>query len=146
MSTPTIQPMENSVTQNQPFVEINNVKIDIEIADTQAKQELGLMNRTELCENCGMLFVFDKVGFYPFWMKNTIISLDIIFIAEDGKIVEIAPNMPTDPCIGVDETKQDCITPVADTQIPHKYVLEVNAGFCNKNNIKVGDLVSGLIF
>jgi len=134
---------ENPISQGPQLI-INNTKINIELAVTSEEQEKGLMFRESLCDNCGMLFVFDKVGLYPFWMRNTLISLDIIFIAEDGKIVEIIPNMPTDPCIGVDFSKQDCITPVASSQTPHKYVLEVNAGFSKQHDIKVGDSVEGL--
>jgi len=133
---------ENPISQGPQLI-INNTKINVEFAVTSEEQEKGLMFRESLCDNCGMLFVFEDEEIHNFWMRNTLISLDIMFIAEDGKIVEVIPNMPTDPCIGVDFSKQDCITPVASSQTPQKYVLEVNAGFSKKHDIKVGDFVEG---
>jgi hypothetical protein len=59
----------------------------VEIADTVAKQQMGLMNREELCQDCGILFVFEKPQNLVFWMKNTYISLDIIFIDANGEIL-----------------------------------------------------------
>jgi len=143
MLKPVLQPIEPpSIKQKQPFVKINSVKIDVEIADTKEKQELGLMNRTKLCSTCGMLFVFDKEGFYPFWMKNTLISLDIIWINSAGKIVSISKNTKVDNCDYI--STPGCQPKVYKPTAFAKYVLEVNASFCNKNSIKVGDIVYGL--
>ncbi len=121
---------------------VNGVKINIEIADTPKKREVGLMYKTNLCETCGMLFVFEKEGLYPFWMKNTLISLDIIFINKNGTIVDVVRNMPVDPCYKSNQV--DCVIPVASTQNLHKFVLEVNAGFAKMHSIKIGDKVIGL--
>ncbi|MDA1338226.1 MAG: DUF192 domain-containing protein [bacterium] len=126
----------------QDNIEINGVNIKIELADTKEKQEVGLMNRTELCENCGMLFIFDEEGIYNFWNMNTYIPLDAIYIAEDKKIVEIK-SLPKYICHLV-ETKETCLPVSINPTKNAKYVLEVNAGFTKTHNIKVGNLIKGL--
>ena len=68
----------------------------IELAKTEAERNQGLMYRKELDKNKGMLFIFDKEGSHPFWMKNTLIPLDIIWIDSRGKIVFISQNVQ--PC------------------------------------------------
>ena len=114
-----------------PYVEIGDTKVDLELAITPAEQARGLMHREYLDENSGMLFVFEQEGKPGFWMKNTLISLDMIFINADDKIVDI---MTAEPC-----EKDPCksYTPQAEA----KYVLEVNAGFAQKHNIEIGDEV-----
>ncbi len=124
------------------IIKINDVEIKIELADTKEKHESGLMNRTGLCENCGMLFVFESEGFYPFWMKNTLISLDMIWIDSENKIISIAENTKTDTCDY--NTDPDCKPQTYRPIGSAKYVLEVNAGFTKTHNIKTGELVSGL--
>jgi uncharacterized protein len=106
------------------------VSIDIEIADDEAKREVGMMGRPVMEERQGMLFIFDEEFFASFWMRNTILSLDMIFINKQGKIVTIHKN-----------TK-----PFSDDSYPANaltmFVLEVNAGFTDKYGIKEGDMVS----
>lgn len=107
------------------------VSIIAEIADDPAERSQGLMHRTELCKKCGMLFIFDN-EMVSFWMKNTYIPLDMIFVSEDMKIVKIHENVPpceADPC------------PKYNSDGPIKYVIEVNAGFTEENGIEVGDSV-----
>jgi uncharacterized protein len=74
------------------FPNSNNAKFIVEIADTPEGQSYGLMYRTELEENRGMLFIFDQERQLSFWMKNTFIPLDIIFIDSDGTINTIHEN------------------------------------------------------
>ena len=62
-------------------------KIDIEIADDHYERQLGLMNRKEMKENEGMLFIFDKLEMQSFWMRNTLISLDMLFVNDQKQIV-----------------------------------------------------------
>ena len=104
----------------------------IEVARTESERERGLMFRKNLSQNTGMLFVFDKEAIYPFWMKNTLISLDIIWIRKDKKIVFIKEN--AEPC---DTDACPHINPAAEAL----YVLEINAGISENFGLKIGDSV-----
>jgi uncharacterized protein len=111
------------------IIYINNNEIKVEIADTQLEQQQGLMNREYLEEDSGMLFIFTEEEKKSFWMKNTLIPLDIIFISENYLINDI---YSVQPC----ET-DECELYSANA----KYVLEVDEGYCEENNINVGDFV-----
>jgi hypothetical protein len=104
-------------------------KIAIEIPDSDAEIRQGLMYRSSLPESAGMLFIYEKSGLKVFWMKNTKIPLDIIFIDEKREIVTI----------------QKHTVPYSEHPIPShknaKYIVEVNAGFCDKYQIKEGDKI-----
>jgi uncharacterized membrane protein (UPF0127 family) len=102
----------------------------VELAKSPAEQEKGLMDRVELGQNNGMLFIFNKEGIYPFWMKNTLIPLDMIWIDSNNKVVFIAKNVQ--PC-------KTLICPTVVSSAKAKYILEVNAGVCEKIGIQVGD-------
>ncbi|MDP2909631.1 MAG: DUF192 domain-containing protein, partial [bacterium] len=91
------------------------------------------MGGESLEEDAGMLFVFDKEDFYSFWMKNTLMPLDMIWINENNKIVYIQKNAR--PC--ETEKCQNYATPEKA-----KYVLEINAGLADKYGIKIGDIVN----
>ena len=108
--------------------ERSEVEVEVEIADDEAEQRRGLMERTELAENTGMLFVFDREAPRSFWMRNTLIPLSIAYIAADGRIVDIQDMQP------LDETSH----PSAE---PAQYALEVNQGFFAERGIEVGDVV-----
>jgi uncharacterized membrane protein (UPF0127 family) len=103
-------------------------EVQVEIADERAEQQRGLMERTELAENAGMLFVFDRDAPRSFWMRNTLIPLSIAYIASDGSIVDIQDMQP------LDETSH----PSAE---PAQYALEVNQGFFAERGIEVGNVV-----
>ncbi len=124
-----------SCAKNLNLISIDNgknlIKINVEIADDNNEREKGLMLRESLDENSGMLFVFEKEEPQTFWMKNTLISLDIIFIDKNNKIIGIEK---AEPC------KQDPCA-LYRSSGPAKYILEVNAGFSAKNKISVGDKV-----
>jgi uncharacterized protein len=104
-------------------------KIDLEIADTEYERELGLMNRNQMEENEGMLFIFPDLNIRSFWMRNTLISLDMIFINEQKKIVTIHKNTKI----------------LSDTSYPSSqasmYVVEVLSGYTDRHNIQVGDKI-----
>ncbi|MBK7227664.1 MAG: DUF192 domain-containing protein [Ignavibacteriales bacterium] len=104
-------------------------KIDIEIADDHYERQLGLMNRKEMKENEGMLFIFDKLEMQSFWMRNTLISLDMLFVNDQKQIVTIHKNT---------KTLSDQSYPSSE---PAKYVVEVLAGFTDKHNIQIGDKI-----
>ena len=104
-------------------------KIDIEIADNNYERQLGLMNRNEMNENQGMLFIFPEVEMQSFWMRNTLISLDMIFVNDKKEIVTIHKNT---------KTLSDQSYPASK---PSLYVVEVLAGFSDRHNIIVGDKI-----
>ena len=107
------------------------IEVKAEIADTPEKRERGLQFRKHLDENAGMLFTFNNDATYSFWMKNTLIPLDIIFLSKDFIIVEI---IHAEPC-----EEEPCET--YSTEKYSRYILEVNGNFTIKNNIKVGDRI-----
>lgn len=110
---------------------INDKIVNVEIAGTAEKHYQGLSNRENLCENCGMLFVFPDKKERTFVMRDMNFPLDIIWI-DDDKIVKIDKNLPS-------EGSNPKI--LYSSGQPVNYVLEVNAGFCDKNNIKIGDKI-----
>lgn len=103
--------------------------IDIEIADNEQKTAQGLMYRSAMPRNAGMLFLMPREDIQSFWMRNTYIPLDMIFVNSNKEIVTIHANT----------------TPMNEnsyiSKAPALYVVEVNAGYCNKNNIKEGDKI-----
>ena len=119
-------------TQQNPnnLVCFGNNCFSVELAKTNAEREQGLMNRKELDNDKGMLFIFDKDGIYSFWMKNTLIPLDMIWMDSNYQVVFMAKNVQ--PC-------KTLICPVISPSINARYVLEVNAGVSNRLGIKIGD-------
>jgi hypothetical protein len=111
----------------------HNLDLQIERAESLAHQAKGLMHREKLDENSGMLFIFSNEAKRTFWMKNTYIPLDLIYISKDKKIIEIKENL--EPC-----QANDCST--YTSVVEAQYVLEVNAGFVEKNQIKIGEEVA----
>jgi hypothetical protein len=116
---------------------MNNTEISVRLARTQPEREKGLSGISSLEAKSGMLFIFENKEISPvFWMKDTLIPLDIIWIA-DGKIVRIDKNVPV-PSADTPTNK----IPTYTAGRPVDYVLEVNAGFSESNSIKTGDSVS----
>lgn len=103
--------------------------IDIEIAQDDSKRTLGLMYRDTMAENQGILFVFNEEEMRSFWMKNTILSLDMIFVNANNEIVTI--HKYTKPYSEESYSSDK----------PASYVVEVNAGFADKYKLKVGDKI-----
>jgi uncharacterized protein len=101
----------------------------VEMAQTLEQQAQGLMFRTELADDKGMLFPFEQNRIASFWMKNTLIPLDIIFVGADGRIVNIAQN-----------TTPYSRDPVQSTA-PVAAVLELRGGLTKQLGIKAGDRV-----
>lgn len=102
------------------------VKLQVEIADTEAERQRGLMGRTALGENRGMLFVFESETTLSFWMKDTLIPLSVAYLDSEGRIIDIQDMQP------LDETSH----PSAE---PAQYALEVNQGFFEEHGVEVGD-------
>jgi uncharacterized protein len=129
----TTAPVTESETSQTPTVDIINsegerVEVEVEIADNDAERQRGLMERTALAENAGMLFVFEREQPLSFWMKNTLIPLSVAYIDSTGRIVDIQDMEP------LDETSH----PSAE---PGQYALEVNQGFFAERGIEVGNEV-----
>jgi uncharacterized membrane protein (UPF0127 family) len=103
------------------------VAVNVEVAATNAKRELGLMYRRHLDEAAGMIFLFKQPQHLTFWMKNTLIPLDMIFAGSDGRIVGIVENA-TPLSESIDAVDGDS-----------QYVLEVNGGFCKRHGVIAGD-------
>ena len=110
----------------------NGTKVGVEIADTEATRARGLMFRNDLAQDRGMIFLFDQSGRHSFWMKNTVIPLDILWLDQSGRIVSIAHAVPpchVDPC--------PSYTPRAEALA----VVEVVSGFAKQHGLKMGDKV-----
>jgi uncharacterized protein len=103
--------------------------VTVELARTDAEKARGLMERTSLRDDAGMLFLFDASADHAFWMKNTLIPLDMIFISDDGQIVGIVPRA----------TPGD-LRP-RSVGVPSRYVLEVNGGWAEARGVATGDRV-----
>lgn len=108
---------------------INNKEYKFEIALTKEERQKGLMFRKELSKNGGMLFVYREKRYLSFYMKNTVIPLDIAFLDEFFRIINIEEMYP------LDETSINSIEPA-------QFALEVNRGFFKKVGLKEGDIIN----
>ena len=109
------------------------IPVFVELAITPSEKAKGLMFRKSLPEGQGMLFVYDQPLIPPFWMKNTLIPLDILFIGSDYKIKHIATDVP--PC----KNEDPCPSVAPFEKV--RYVLEINGGESARKKIAVGDSV-----
>lgn len=131
-------PAEPSIAPSEPFTEVERITLEgpdgrtaqlwAWIADTQDKRARGLMHRTELPADAGMLFVFEEDHTGGFWMKNTRIPLSIAYIGADGEILRIMDMRPctADPCR------------IYDPEVAYRSALEVNQGRFREAGIAVG--------
>jgi uncharacterized membrane protein (UPF0127 family) len=103
--------------------------LEVELMLTEARQERGLMYRRSLADDRGMLFVWAQPSVHTFWMHNTCIPLDMLFIDGDGTIAGIVENAPT---LNDQGRAIDC---------PVRYVLEVNAGWSRRHGVAPGQRV-----
>ncbi|MCS7012850.1 MAG: DUF192 domain-containing protein [Chloroherpetonaceae bacterium] len=111
-------------------VRIDTAVVWVEVADRDELRQRGLMFRTELPEDEGMLFVFERPEIQSFWMRNTYIPLDIAFIDEKGRITDIYQMKPLDE------------EPRYESSVPVPFAIELNQGWFAKRGIKVGAQVS----
>ncbi len=123
-----------SACQAQPKVTVTTqdgrqIGFVVEIADTPSKRTMGLQYRRELDSGRGMLFVFPVEDIQSFWMKNTPLPLDMIFITREGKIA------------GIIERTVPFSLDARSVTVPSQYVLEINAGLAERHGIKTGDTV-----
>jgi hypothetical protein len=125
--------IKNPGTPGKDKVCYKNYCFEVELAKTDAERNQGLMFREKLDSDKGMLFIFDREGDYPFWMKNTLIPLDIIWINEKKEVVFISENAQPcekDPCPSINPGKNA------------KYVLEVNGGTSQKMGLNIGNTLN----
>ncbi len=111
--------------------------VKVEVATTEKEIQRGLMQRTGLAPDAGMIFLFRPNRPVNFWMYNCLISLDMIFV-KNGKIVKICENVP--PCKSKDP--HDCPVYPEGAAIDVSEVVEVNAGYAKAHGLKEGDPVS----
>lgn len=130
-TTETIDKHGNPITDESIAIvkHLNsNTLLELEVAATSQKRQAGLMNRTELDSNKGMLFIFSSEQPLSFWMKDTSISLDIIFLNKDLKVISISSN-----------TKTQQTTEIYNSNGLAQYVIETVAGWAESTNVEIGD-------
>jgi uncharacterized membrane protein (UPF0127 family) len=107
----------------------DGTRVRLELALTDEEKQLGLMFRDSLPADRGMLFIFEADGPLQFWMKNTFIPLDFVWVSASGQVVDVRANVPpcrADPCPGYDSSK------------PARAVLEVNSAFAAAHGVRPG--------
>ncbi len=130
---------ENKLKFKNGIIEIGKATLKAEFALTGEEQQRGLMNRTQIPENFGMLFVFSDDDYRSFWMKNTFIDLSIAYIGANKKILEIIDMKAVSSSLDADP-------PSYPSTVKAKYALEVNKGWFQKNKIKVGDKIKNFTY
>lgn len=130
---PTIDIVRAEYVNNNGNISVSFIaRVFVEVPDDLEEHERGLMFRQHLPWSSGMLFGYNSEEPRSFWMKNTLIPLDMIFVDDNSEIVHIIENVP--PC------EQDPCQSYPSEE-PAQYVLEVNAGFVQQNAVQVGDLL-----
>lgn len=130
-TTETIDKHGNPITDESIAIvkHVNsNTLLELEVAASSHKRQAGLMNRTELDSNKGMLFIFSNEQPLSFWMKDTSISLDIIFLNKDLKVISISSN-----------TKTEQTTEIYSSNGQSQYVIETVAGWAESANVEIDD-------
>lgn len=125
-------PVRQHLLAPPPTLQLHGQIIKLELADTETKRARGLSGRSPLARDEGMLFVFPGPTKPGFWMKEMKFPLDLVWLDEKWRVVDLIQN-------ATPESYPQTFTPPA----PVKYVLEVTAGFVNRNHLKVGDTVQG---
>ncbi len=115
-------------------VRINSLVIAAEVAKTTQTRSQGLSKRESLAPNTGMLFVFEKVDRYNFWMKDVKFPIDIIWIGQDKRIADITHSAQLEPGV------PDNLLRIYQPAVSVLYVLEVAEGTAAFNNLRIGDL------
>jgi uncharacterized membrane protein (UPF0127 family) len=101
-------------------------RVSVEVARTRRQHQLGLMYRTHLPPDAGMLFLFDRPKVQQFWMRNTLVSLDMIFVSSEMKVVGVVENAQPKTMTG------------RSVPVVSQYVVEVNAGWARAHRVAAG--------
>lgn len=128
-----------AVPSQKKFVKVffpNGFSLTAELAVTDEERQLGLMFRDRINWDQGMLFLFEEEGFHSFWMKNMLISLDILWLNKEKRIIHVETHVP--PC-----KKVPC--PSYSSRVSAMYVLEVRAGSVEKNQLKLYDKIEFIL-
>ncbi len=136
MSLPSDSKLE-SVEFPRGTILVDDVPLEVQIADTEPRRVRGLMFQDQLPFDQGMIFVFDKPGLYSLWMLNMQFPLDMIWFDQDGKVIHIEKNVP--PCKAALEIAT-CQSVIPDGEAV--YVLEVTSGFIDQNKITEDSILS----
>ncbi len=136
----SIAPSQAKILQIVDGATTDNIKrikaeVNVELADTKEEKSLGLGGRESLASDSGMLFLYEKADKYKFWMKGMKIPLDFIWI-NDTRIVDLLENIEP-PKDGQKDEELPLIAPI----VAVNKILEVNAGFVDSHNIRVGDKI-----
>ena len=128
---------QNPQTEKIKYVQIGDTKVKVELAITEEARARGLSEKKRLKGDEGMLFVFERPGIYPFWMKSMKFPIDIIWIVPDEMGAEGDLRMVYIKKNATPGSYPETFAP----DVEAKYVLEVVSGFSDENNLKVGDRV-----
>lgn len=134
LATYTLINQKPSPTQSITL-KIKDKNFKIELAQSMSQKSLGLGNRQSLCNNCGMLFLYKGEGPLPFWMKNTLIPLDMIWLNSKGTIVDIQTALP-------EPNTPDHQLKIYQNEKAAQYVLELNAYKAKELDLKIGDTIT----
>ena len=129
IQTPS-KPVQQEPVAPQAKVTVGDATVDVEVVSTEAKVERGLMYREHLPPDQGMLFLMNREYDWAFWMRNTLLPLDIIFIKKDMTVAGVAANA---------KPKDESLLRVG---VPSLFVLEVNAGWAAAHGVKAGTKVT----
>lgn len=130
---PTVTSQTKKVVVVDPVSGQIKTTVEVEVADSTDERNRGLGGRESLEQNSGMLFIFAGADRYKFWMKGVKFPLDFIWIKDD-EVIDLLPNVPTP-----EPSQADATLPIYTSVAPIDKVLEVNAGFIQQKNIKIGD-------
>lgn len=111
------------------YVELGSQTFHVEVRDDAAGRQMGLMYREEMADDQGMWFVFEEEKPLSFWMKNTLLPLDILYFDNNMELVSIQKNVP--PC-------RSTRCPSYPSEGPARYVLEINAGLSDRFSFQAG--------
>lgn len=125
-------PLPGCASSDGTWVELNGERFEVELADTDEARARGLMFRNRLEADHGMLFVFEREEPQAFWMRNTLIALDILYFDAGRELVSIAASVP--PC-----TTLRC--PSYPSAAPARFTLELNAGTARRLGTRPGDRI-----
>ena len=127
------QPEQPQLDLQRTKLSIGMYQVDTQLATTPQQRQIGLMFRKDMPHTEGMLFIFEQPATQCFWMKNTILPLTAAFVADDGRIVNLADMKP--------QTEDSHCS-----EEPVRYVLEMNQGWFAKKNFKKGAKIAGAPF